>query len=120
MLSAPMNHATGLKLLIADDHAAMREMLRGMLSPLAAEIAVASDGEQAVCLFAQHAPDWTIMDLAMPHVDGLTATRQIIARNPAAKVVVLTQYRGAEYEQAAREAGACAFVSKENLNSLLA
>jgi CheY-like chemotaxis protein len=115
-----MNETAGLKLLIADDHAPMRQMLRALLSEMACEVCEAADGAEAVRLFAQHQPDWVIMDIRMKPMSGLVATRQILATHPGARIVVVTEHRGAEYEQAAREAGACAFVLKEDLKPLLA
>ena len=115
-----MNETAGLKLLIADDHAPMRQLLRELLSAMASEICEAADGEEAMRLFAEQRPDWVIMDIQMKPVSGLAATRQILAAHPSARIVVVTEHRGAEYEQAAREAGACAFVLKEDLKPLLA
>lgn len=109
-----------MKLLIADDNAEVRALLRRLFANLATELRECADGQEAIQAFNQLNPDWTIMDLSMPRLDGLAATRQILASHPAARIIVLTEYRGAEYEQAAREAGACAFVLKENLQPLVA
>ena len=108
-----------MKLLIADDSPAMRMLLRRFFAGLTTETRECEDGAGAVRLFGEFKPDWTLMDLSMPGMDGLAATREIITKHPGARVVVVTQHRGAEYEQAARAAGACAFVLKENLFQLL-
>ena len=108
-----------MKILIADDNAEMRGFLRRLCATIATETRECADGSKAIRAFNDFQPDWTLMDLAMPGVDGLTATRRILSMHPGARVVILTQHRGAEYEQAAREAGACAFLLKENLQSLL-
>jgi CheY-like chemotaxis protein len=109
-----------MKILIADDNAEMRGLLRQLCATLATETRDCADGGEAIRAFIKFQPDWTLMDLAMPGVDGLTATRRIVSMQAGARVVILTQYRGAEYEQAAREAGACGFVLKEDLQPLLA
>ena len=109
-----------MKILIADDNAEMRGLLRRLCATIATEIRDCADGREAIQAFIEFQPDWTLMDLAMPGVDGLTAIRRILSIHPGARVVILTQHRGAEYEQAAREAGACAFVPKEDLQPLLA
>jgi CheY-like chemotaxis protein len=109
-----------MKILIADDNAEMRGFLRRLCATIATETRECADGREAIQAFIEFQPDWTLMDLAMPGVDGLTATRRILSMHPGARVVILTQHRGAEYEQAAREAGACAFVPKEDLQPLLA
>ena len=107
-----------MKLLIADDNALMRALLRRMCAEVASETRECADGADAVLAFGEFQPDWTLMDIAMPRLDGLAATRQILAAHPGARVVVITQHRGPEYELAARSTGATAFLLKENLTSL--
>ena len=108
-----------MKLLIADDNREMRALVRRMCAGVASEMRECGDGAEAIAAFEDFAPDWTVMDVGMPNVDGLAATRKILAAHPAARIVMITQHRGAEYELAAREAGARAFVGKDNLQSLL-
>ena len=107
-----------MKLLIADDHVGIRLLLGQLCEASATEIRYCADGADAVDTFQEFQPDWTLMDISMPELDGLAATRQILARHPGARIVVLTEHRGAEYEQAAREAGACAFIRKDDLTLL--
>lgn len=109
-----------MKLLIADDNLEMRALLRRLCATVATEVRECADGQEAIKAFSEFKPDWAIMDLAMPCLDGLTATRHILAAHPGARIIAVTEHRGAEYEQAARAAGACAFVLKENLQPLLA
>ena len=66
-----------MKLLIADDNSAMRLLLRRLCASLVTEIRDCENGSQAIQTFTEFGPDWTLMDLAMPEVDGLAATRQI-------------------------------------------
>lgn len=80
-----------MRLVIADDHALFRESLKGLLAARGHEVvAEARNGREAVALAHRHKPDVVLMDLSMPEVDGLAATRLIVADLPEVKVVVLT------------------------------
>ncbi len=101
-----------IRVLIADDSAHARDGLRSLLvtQPLVAVVGEATNGEDAVRRVAECRPDVVLMDLQMPVMDGLQATRLIKARWPAVTVIVLTIH--AEYERAALAAGADAFAVK--------
>src|SRR5262245_460587 len=107
-----------MKIMIVDDHAEIRRLLRSMFSDLTSEVTECADGAHAVEAFAQHRPDWTIMDIAMKGVNGLEATRRIQNKFAGSRIVMLTQHDTPQMRAAALEAGACAFVSKENLAQL--
>ena len=62
-----------------------------------------------------HQPDFVLMDFAMAEVDGITATRMITEVDPAARIIIVTNYDGADLREAARLAGACGYVLKEDL-----
>src|ERR1051326_491621 len=80
-----------MRILIADDHALFRDGLRSLLRTEGHEIvAEAKNGREAIHLAHQHKPDVVLMDLSMPEVDGLTATRTIVAELPEVKVIILT------------------------------
>lgn len=102
-------------LLIVEDNAVMRRLLRGLMVNLADEIRECTDGSLALAAYREFQPDWVLMDIEMPRLDGLAATRQILAAFPDARVVIVTHYDSANFREAARAAGACGFVSKENL-----
>jgi DNA-binding NarL/FixJ family response regulator len=91
----------------------MRAALRGLLEdadlPVIGE---ASDGLQAISLVAQLEPDVVVMDLRMPGVDGLQATKHITSAHPYVRVVVYSAFNSHGTQQAARQAGATAFVVK--------
>ena len=93
----------------------MREMINLVLHDVADEIAERSDGDEALAAYREFAPDWVVMDIGMERVDGLQATRQIVATFPLARIVILTQYDDPALRQAALEAGAQAYVTKSNL-----
>ncbi len=107
-----------LRVMVVDAHAAFRKVVRGMLETADWECIECDDGQQAVEQYAQTKPDLVLMEIAMPHLDGIRATAQIKARFPAARIMMLTQYSDSELRAAADRAGACGYILKENLLSL--
>ena len=80
-----------MRILIADDHALFRDGMRSLLRSEGHEIvAEAKNGREAIALAHQHKPDVVLMDLSMPEMDGLTATRTIVQELPDVKVIILT------------------------------
>jgi CheY-like chemotaxis protein len=106
------------KVLIAEDNDAMRQMLAGMCREWGADVIECVNGLEAVRAFAQHQPDWVLMDVVMPELDGLDATARIKARFPGARILIVSEYDNEGLRQAAHQAGACAYVLKENLIEL--
>ena len=110
--------ARAVNLLIVDDSERMRRMIKRLIKGALAEVYECSDGSQALEAYTEHRPDWVFMDIEMKDVDGITATRQIRAAFPDAKVVIVSNYDSVELRAAASDAGAQAFCSKANLLSL--
>lgn len=104
-----------IKVLLVEDHILVREGTRELLSREddLQVVAEAGDGEEAVQLAAEHRPDVVIMDISMPKLNGLEATKQIKAVHPAAAVLVLTAYDDDQYIIAFLEAGAVGYVLKD-------
>jgi DNA-binding NarL/FixJ family response regulator len=104
-----------VRVLVADDQTVVREglvLLLGLLPGV--EVAgTAADGEQAVRLAAAELPDVVLMDLRMPRMDGVEATRRIRASHPGVQVVVLTTYSDDESVFAALRAGARGYLTKD-------
>jgi two-component system, NarL family, response regulator NreC len=103
-----------IRVLVVDDHALVREGIRSLLA-LAADIEIvgeAADGRQALEKVGQLMPEIVLMDLAMPVMGGLEATRRIRKEYPGTKVLALTQYDDTEYVVPIIEAGARGFVTK--------
>jgi DNA-binding NarL/FixJ family response regulator len=100
------------KVLIADDRIHTRNGLRALLSTCS-QIEIlgeVGDGNEAVRFVEEHAPEVILMDAQMPIMDGIKATREIKARWPEIRIIVLTMYRS--YEKAALQAGADSFLVK--------
>jgi len=110
-----------VQILIADDHAIIRNGLRALLaSDGGAEVIEADNGRAAVALAAEHSPDVIIMDLMMPDLNGIDAIRQVRRQDPGAKVVVLSAKTDERTVRESLEAGASAFVAKESAYEELA
>ncbi len=103
------------RVLIADDHALVREGLRAVLEAEGGVQVVgeAGDGAEAAELCAELSPDVVLMDVRMPGVDGLEATRRIKARSPGVSVVMVTMHENPDYLLEAVRAGAAGYVLKD-------
>jgi DNA-binding NarL/FixJ family response regulator len=107
----------GVRVLIADDHRLFAEALEAIL---AAEerievVGHARDGREAVELWREHQPDVTLMDIAMPVLDGLGATRAIRKLDDSARILMLTGSNARADVDRARQAGAAGYVTKDRI-----
>jgi two-component system response regulator NreC len=103
-----------IRVLVVDDHTLVRDGVRALLA-LAADIDVvgeATNGKDAIAQVKRLAPDVVLMDMAMPVMTGLEATRRIRRESPGTRVLALTQYDDSEYVVPLIEAGARGFISK--------
>lgn len=105
-----------IRVLVVDDHAILRDGLRSLLDRQQDIVVVgeASSGEEALAQIGSLAPDIVLMDLAMPGMDGLEATRRLRQSHPQVKVLILTQHDDREYIAPALHAGAAGYVLKRS------
>jgi DNA-binding NarL/FixJ family response regulator len=104
-----------IRVLLADDHGVIRDGLGRLISSLPdiELVGTAADGVEAVALAAELAPDVVLMDLEMPRLDGIEATRQVLADHPRTAVLVLTSFSDRPRILGAIEAGACGYLLKD-------
>ena len=107
------------RVLLADDHCVVAEGLRSLLEPHFDVVGIVSDGREVVIAAGKLAPDVVVLDISMPSLNGIEATRQMRAAGCRAKMVVLTMHREVTYAARALEAGASAFVLKHSAASEL-
>jgi two-component system, NarL family, response regulator len=110
-----------IRILIADDH---ELILDGMISIISADsdcevVAKAIDGKEALDLFNKYLPDITILDLVMPKLSGIEVIRQIRSNHPKASIIALSAHNSEEHIYQALQAGATAYVLKEDLSNTL-
>ena len=107
--------AKPITVMLADDHAIMRQRLGALLNRDGRFLMVgqACDGWEAVEMARILRPDVILMDIAMPVLNGLEATRQILAANSAAKVIILSAHSDDEYIEQTSAAGAAGFLEKQ-------
>jgi len=103
-----------IKVLLADDHAVLREATAELIDhqPDMQVVGQVGTGDDAISLVKSLRPDIVVMDIAMPRIDGLEATRQIVAEYPTTKVIVLSAHQDAEHVLTLLKAGAKSFLPK--------
>lgn len=113
-MSAPAPPAA-IRVVVADDHPIVREGLRRFLDSRDGieVVGEAADGEQAVARAARLRPDVVLLDLVMPVLDGLGAIERILARDPDARILVLTSFAGEDQVLPALRAGAAGYLLKD-------
>ena len=110
---------SGIRILLVDDHAILRAGLRALLANYSdlQVVGEAGDGAVALTRVNELKPDVVVMDVAMPGMNGLTATRQILEAHPETKVLILTQYSNKEYVLPLLKAGAGGYVLKQAVDT---
>jgi DNA-binding NarL/FixJ family response regulator len=106
---------TSMRVVLADDHTLFRAGLRALLEKLpdVQVVAEARDGREAVHLVETHHPDLVLMDIAMPGLNGLEATRRLVQACPAIRVLILSMHKSEEYVWQALWAGAAGYLLKD-------
>jgi DNA-binding NarL/FixJ family response regulator len=113
---------TKIRVLLADDHAVVRDGLRALLdgAPDIEVVAVAGDGLETVRKARESKPDIVVMDIAMPHLNGVEATRRVIRDCPECRVVILSQHEDVDHVLDAAWAGASGYLLKRDAGADLA
>ena len=108
-----------IRILLADDHTVVRDGLRSMLEHESdmAVVAEAADGRESVRMAEAQAPDVVVMDLAMPIMNGMEATRRILSANPRIGVVILSMHQDESYVLGSLKAGAKGYLLKDSMRS---
>ena len=108
-------------MLLADDHPVVRKGLADLLRerPEIDLVGEASDGEEAVALARETKPDVVLMDVSMPNLNGIEATRYITAEMPNVRVIGLSMHEEEDMPRAMREAGATVYLSKTTASETL-
>ena len=104
-----------MDILIVEDNEAMRRLIRNLICTPPRRCHECPDGREALAAYARHRPEWVLINSEMKTADGIAVAGQIYAAFPEAKILIITSYDDADLRQAAREAGACGYVLKENL-----
>jgi DNA-binding NarL/FixJ family response regulator len=106
-----------IRILLADDHPVVRDGLRALLEREAdmSIVAEAADGRETVRLAEEQSPDVVIMDLAMPIMNGIEATRRIVAKSPHTAVVILSMHQDESYVLGSLNAGAKGYLLKDSM-----
>ena len=105
-------------ILIADDHPRMRRLIRSVLGDCGHDFIEAANGVEAVAAYHEFHPTWIIMDVDMPEMDGLTATRTIHQIQPTARIIMITQHDSLAIRAEIDSLGAHAFLQKDFLSDL--
>ena len=103
------------RVLIADDHTLVREGIRSLLEklPEIKVVAEATDGREALNLVRTSEVDVVLMDISMPRLNGLDATRHVVRMRPHIRVIILSMHRSEEYVWQALDAGAVGYLLKD-------
>ena len=110
-----------MKIMIVDDNPQIRKLIRSLVEDLAEKVIECGDGDEAVAVYAAQqfsGDDRVLMDLQMPRLGGLEATRRLLTDFPEARIIIVTQHDDTYWREAAQLAGACGYVLKENLLDL--
>src|SRR5580698_744875 len=111
-----MTTTSSIRILLADDHTVMRNGLRLLLERQAnlEVVGEAADGREAVEFAALEKPDVVVMDIAMPHLNGVEAARQIATRSPETAIAILSMHSDESYVIRSLKAGARAYLLKDS------
>jgi DNA-binding NarL/FixJ family response regulator len=104
-----------MKVLVVEENSAIRSVIRQLVTSPGTWIQECVDSAHAIAAYAAGSPDFVIIDTGLKDLDGIEVSRQIKAMDPAARIVLVSDYDDAAMRESARRAGACGYVLKDNL-----
>jgi CheY-like chemotaxis protein len=104
-----------MTVLLVDDHKGIRDLEKSLFASLFDAFYESSSGEEAIKMYKAHKPDWVFMDYKMNGITGVEAVKKIKENDSCAKIIMVTQYENNDLRKAALNAGAAAYILKENL-----
>ena len=104
--------------MIVDDNPLIRTMIRDVIANPADDVSEYEDGVAVVSAFRQINPDYVLMDLQMPRMNGIEATRKLKQEFPGAKVIIVSDFHEQEFRDEAKDAGAVSYFTKDDLTRL--
>ena len=104
--------------MIVDDSQLMREIIGRYVKNNSNVIVECSSGEEAIVAYPKEMPDLVLMDVQMQLKDGFTASKEILDKNPNAKIIIITQHDDSIHQKLAMNCGAIGFISKSNLEEI--
>ena len=107
-----------MKLMIVDDHDGMRSMIRQLIAAPGDAVVECASCDEALLALAEYKPDCVTMDVSMPGLCAFQTARDIRMAHPPVRVIFVSSHDQPDYRQAAQEAGAIGYVTKENLSDL--
>jgi two-component system, NarL family, response regulator LiaR len=107
-----------MRFLIVDDDARIRRMIKTVVADDSDSVFECGDGAQASASYTEHEPDWVLMDVTMPGLDGISATREIRSSHPTARIIIVTNHESAAMRAEATSAGAYGYLLKQDLLEL--
>ena len=107
-----------MTVLIVEDNASVRRLLRRAIQSVATDVWECADGSWALPSYRDHRPDIVLMDVRLPILDGIAATRLIRNFDAAARIIIVTDCDDEETRVEASEAGSCGYALKQDLTSL--
>jgi CheY-like chemotaxis protein len=116
-----MRLSASMRIMIVDDNKNMRTLVRRVIGSVTREridLVECADGKEAVECYSASPSDLVVMDIAMPHKDGIAAAEAITARDRSAKIIFLTQHPVSEYRFLKEKQGVLAVISKEDVTEL--
>jgi CheY-like chemotaxis protein len=118
MLSSHCEDTIQVNILVVEDNIRVRREIVSLVASQNVTCVECDNGDDAIALYRQFHPAWVLMDIKLPGLNGILATRRILAEDPQAKIAIVTDYNDEEFRRAAERAGAKKYFLKEEMAQL--